>query len=253
MTEIATAVEATTAKAHERSQLIIASSPHELVAGHRTLIEETEHRRTVAIDDAQQAKAMVEQCKAAKIGTRAAQRIHDRATERVHFLSKVVSALKQGFCMVPDMAGDLFAIRIGENRRPAPQELRSDWNYQGPRDHSPDRLDEGDGKYVSPAPQMRRWMESKTGTDNKPKAVYCSSPVKFRDPDGLDRRFVRPEVVSRTAAAMRLRLFDEIVCVRGTGGNVPRRGRDPIVLGRIVGQQGSAAFLIAWFVDPEEL
>ena len=84
----------------------------------------------------------------------------------------------------------------------------------------------------------------------------------FDEEIGLPVEFLKPEVVRRTAAAMDPRIFDEVVLVRDgawrdthAGQDAPPRGRDPMVMGRIVlrganrWDRRTLSFLVAWFFD----
>jgi hypothetical protein len=228
--------------------LLIASDPHELLREQHRLIASVECKRTQALAEARDAEKMVDQMMTARMDWKPAARLQDRATDRVRFLTKVKSALEAGYVMMPDMPGEVLAIRT-ENPRLGDRR----WWREGdikplPAKHT---LPIGEGRYVSPRPTeavqtnqdptTKRWITSRRATE-------------IRDPDGLDRKFLKPAVVDRMTGAMARGIFDEIVCVgaRPVPGRKVR-DRDPIVLGRVLSGKQAAAFLIAWFVDPAEL
>lgn len=232
------------------STLVIASDPKELAAGQHRLIDQMSGKIEAAVVEAQEAKGMVAQMQTAGLNASSARRMHRRATARVTFLTKVRSALAAGYVMMPDMPGDVVAVRTDKENPPDLYVNKSGtWNLKDVMSRS---LPEGDGKYVSQGPRYLETSEAVTqrdGTFKNEKRYYaCGMGM----PD-LDRMFVKPEVVSRTAGALMSKLFDEVVTLKPTRSG---RGRtDPIVFGRIIdgGTGKSCAFLIAWFVDGADI
>ncbi|MCC6322998.1 MAG: hypothetical protein IT438_16360 [Phycisphaerales bacterium] len=229
-------------------QLLVASDVVELAENQRHLIASMEAKLAAAKTEARAAHDVMSTMTNARLDRGQAGRLHRRATARVTYLTKIVSVLKAGYCMMPDMPGDIVAVRHSRIR-PSPQAMRwRDWRGSVP-DERPAGLEEGDGEYVSPRQAIESQTVPSTGYDGKPSTKTQWRAVALCDPDGIGRRFMRAEVMTRTARAMQLKVFDEIVCV--TGNVNRRRSRDPIVLGRIVNPitEECAAFLIAHFID----
>lgn len=235
------------------SDIIIASDPKELVQAQRRMIVDIELKIGAAKVEAQQARDMHEQLQQVRLSPASAKALHRRATARVSFLTKVKSALERGYCMMPDLPGTIIGVRVDRLRPAGANQKWRDGGSFSVRDENPQGLPEGKGSYKSPRQTVHRQVVDRTDWQGKPVKVEQHRAVSLRDPDGLDRKFVRAEVISRTAGAMSLKLFDEIVCVDRVQSN--RRDRDPVVLGRIVdpANRRVCAFLIAWFVDMDEI
>ncbi len=237
-------------------RVLVASTPAEMSTLQHSLIQEMQTKIDAAMVEAQAAHDMKEQMLAARLSPAKAKIVHRRATARVGFLTKCHAALQAGYFMMPDMPGDVVAVRLGrEMPLPANRRWRSHW--RGIPDETGQGLPVGVGEYRSPRQSIetRRVPTGKMLSDGKtPEQAPEHRAIELRDPDGLHKRFVKPAVMARTAAAMATKVFDEIVAVGGTAV-ARRKDRDPIVLGRIVDPVNNrvAAFLIVSFVNTAEL
>lgn len=239
-------------------RLLVAGSAEALAAAQRSLIEQTGHKIVLAIDEARLAAQMVDEMSRANLAPTAAKALHKRATERVTFLVKVKDALEAGYCMMPDMPGRVIAVRTTADY---PRSEHKKWSerFAAPTMNADKSLSSGEGDYKSPTPDVEREVRlvergyrNPDGTVHKDKEWFTRA-VRLKDPDGIDRKFVRPEIVHRMSQAMALKIFDEVVCVDDSDNRTRRKSKDPIVLGRVVIGTKACAFLIAWFVDPREL
>lgn len=183
-----------------------------------------------------------------KWSTRGLKKAVSGAFWRREFYQKALDAVKAGFTIVPEFPIDIFAIRVA---RDTPEGGVNDARYSRPL---PDNerceiLPTGAGGYVSPRPKVLRWKE--TRTDARDKSEYRINLVR---PTALQSvefpiRSARAEVMSATAEAMALKVFDEIgICP-------PARQADPLVIGRIwlPRTTKSVNFLIAWHLNLSEL
>jgi hypothetical protein len=204
--------------------------------------------------EAQDAKRMRDQMRTAGIGSGPAERLHKRATERVGFLVKVKAALEAGYLLMPDMPGEVLAVRTSKD--PAWPSKRFWGEYHGltPTEPANHRLPPGEGWYANPNP------DTQFRTVNDPvSGKFLRDEIRatmLRDPSGIDHKFLKPAIIDKMTGAMTRHIFDEIVCVgaKPTKSPTPTRADpDPIVLGRVVSGRQVAAFLIAWFVDLSEL
>lgn len=239
------------------NELIVGGDPQELHQGHLALMEQIDHKIIVAKADAKSAAEMKDQMLAAKMDVAAANKLHKRATERVGYLIRVKSALAEGYFMLPDMPGEIIAVRTDETKSNRNRQFRETWNIAAVKaKHS---LAMGEGEYVSenPAVETQRVEVEKTKYNGEKylETVTERRAASLRSMDSLDARFMKPQIVSRLSKALALKLFDEIVCVGGSSATAVkgRKDRDPIVLGRIITDTTVTAFLIAWFVDSAEL
>lgn len=237
--------------------LIVASDAKELAAGQHSLIADIGGKIEAAKDEAKAAHDMVVQLREVRLGSAQAKRLHRRATARVGYLVKIKQALEAGYVMMPDMPAELVAVRTARHwPAPAAKRWRSGGDWVVPQ-LPPSGEVAGDGEYKHPryaTETTKRTRELTRHDGSKYKDDYSESrAVEVCDPDGINRQFMRPEIMSRTAAAMTLKIFDEIATVTPTSTKRGRRGPDPIVLGRVVDPVSgkAAAFLIAWFVDTE--
>lgn len=170
------------------------------------------------------------------------------------FYEKIEIALLAGYVIVPNFQMTVFAIRTND-AVPRGGVRASSWRNQFVQ--NPQLLKVGEGEYQNPVPKV---LESKTEEpDGKggTKVTKVEWPADEFDDLDFPIALAKPVLMSRTAAVMAERLFDEIgVAVdtqqsRGTG-----RGGDPILLGRFRNpRQGrpDVSFFIGWYFDPSRI
>lgn len=183
-----------------------------------------------------------------KWNTRGLKKAISGAFWRREFYQKTLDAVRAGFTIVPEFPIDVFAIRVD---REGVEGGRNVARYGRPiaDDERCEILPTGSGRYVSPRPRVYRWKESRT--DERDKSEYKMNLVQ---PTALQAvefpiRSARAEVMSATAEAMALKVFDEI-------GICPQtRKADPLIIGRIhlPDSDKSVSFLIAWHLNLNEL
>lgn len=235
------------------SQLSIAANPEELAKAHRSLIEQMGNKIVAAKEEAGSAKIMADQMIGAGLSAKTAKAIHKRSTDRVTYLVKCKQALEHGYVMMPDMPGEVVAVRTNRDEPTAQERTRQSAQHRVPAHKATNGLPGGMGRYVSPRQTMGSSASHEVERKRHDGTKYTETPrdhfaVALRDPDGLNTLFFKPLVIDRVTGAMSTIIFDEIVCVRPA--NRQRLSKDPIVLGRIVNGLRVAAFLIAWFCDP---
>lgn len=167
------------------------------------------------------------------------------------FYEKIQAAVRLGYAIVPNFPMTIFAIRTDAGR-PRGTETDSQWERfrQNAR-----QLPEGEGFYVSP--DVDRLQRSETEPDGKggTKLRYWYSPgEEFKDV-AFPVALAKPVLMSRVAAAMAHKLFDQIGVAMDSAQPDARKG-DPILLGRILnprtGRPHFTVFL-AWYFDPSSL
>lgn len=176
-----------------------------------------------------------------------------RANQRLMFYEKALAATEAGYLLMPDFPIDAFAIRVREGV--GPSKIMSRYRTED-REQSADVLPVGEGEYVSPTPTIEETSRLEQIESGEKKGQYQHVPYFFAD-EFKDVVFpvtiVRPEIIKRTAAAIRKRIFDEI----GLVGQNPKK--DPIVMGTIirpwVATWGARRlnFFIAWWMDYTQL
>lgn len=191
-----------------------------------------------------------------------------RALGRVEFYEKIKAALEEGYCIVPNFPGQVFAVRTTVARPARTQEtVRRSWVGAGPGrnvaevDSNHPAL--GDGRYVSRSADYTTQSvvtEHKPGKDPEYGLQFMRegfTAVEF--PFAL----ARPAIMDATSRAMLLKIFDEMVAVdnQPLEERRPKRAAagDPMVVGRIFtrarenNKRQTVSFLVAWFVDTRTL
>jgi hypothetical protein len=169
------------------------------------------------------------------------------ALKRIEFYEKIHAALQEGYCIVPNMDLDVFAIRT-TRKKPRRHESNARW---GNRTQETSRPQLGDGRYVDADPvqyQRQYEVKNKEGALEKRTAFWAD---EFQEV-GFPFSMAKPQILDATAKAMAKKVFDDI-------GVLPRRTRgrgDPMVIGRVVYGSGynqrAVSFLISWFVDTKD-
>ena len=181
-----------------------------------------------------------------------------RQKQKQLYYQKLLAAVHAGFTIVPNMAVDVFAIRVKrEAPSQRPVENTSTSGYMEPylENEKEQRLPVGEGRYKSPEQTIT--TRKSEGVNEKKEKTYTMTWV----PDGFaDMEFplavAHPVVMDATARAMAFKIFDRIGVVQNSEYQTAGRG-DPIVLGQIIRKEGystkCASFLIAWYLDPKTL
>ena len=228
--------------------ILVATNANELAESQRTLIEKFEAAKQTAIAEAAETKDACERAITAGMSRSQMTNLMRRASARVGYLSRCLAALKSGYAMMPDMPGQLFAVRVGEGR-PRRRTAGARWSIRDVRPHG---LPAGEGQYVNPEHAMVKNERTRTTNDGREVDDSTFTVSGYFDLETLSAKFTRPQVIERISDALQDRVFDELQLVGASGSAVPNR--DPIVLGRVVDPVNriAAAFLVAWFVDPDE-
>ncbi len=184
-------------------------------------------------------------------------RQRNKAVGQETYYFKLLTAVEAGYTIIPEFPIDVFAIRVtrsGVRARDNTSTYTS--GYPSIDDERPDIAAVGLGEYKSPS-QMVRHGEYKEMRGDKEVTVRFTQAAEFRDV-AFPLRAARPLVMSATAQAMALKVFDQIdICQPTRNAGVIRRG-DPLIIGQILGQrsgwsQKCANFIIAWHLNLNEL
>jgi len=167
------------------------------------------------------------------------------AKKEMEFYEKVYAALEAGYCIIPNMDIDVFAIRT--TRKKPKKEYGGQWTN---RIQKTSRPAIGDGRYVDADPV--ELMHTKEVKNSRGEMVNVNK-AWAEDFQGVDFPFkmAKPQILDSTAKAMARKVFDDI-------GVLPHRTRrgDPMVIGRITHRKGytdhTISFLITWFVDTKD-
>jgi hypothetical protein len=171
-----------------------------------------------------------------------------REMQRVTYYEKMLQAVEAGYTIIPWNWMDVFAVRVN---RETPKRGEGDGaDFQAAINRLPDakgeNLKAGVGRYVGDSVIGTATAYTKT-ENGKEITRYSAWPTDFTEVD-FPVMAAKPELMNATAAAMALKIFDEI----GVAPN--RRGRDPLILGTIKGPgYVKQHFLIAWYLDTRAL
>ena len=224
---------------------VFARNPSEMEDAQTSLIQWCDSRLAQERASLAEAEENLAVAKKAKWRSAPWQRVVNLSKRKVAFYEKMQRALCAGYYIVPDFPVDVFAIRT-KAQAPKKQVGHSAWDQKL---QSAQVLPAGEGRYVSDQPEI--WQESYEARDKEgnpvTERVYWAED--FQDVD-FPLRLVKPEILDQTAAAMAMKVFDEI-------GVLPagRKG-DPIVIGRIYPphrKDSPVAFFIGWWLDTSEL
>lgn len=182
-----------------------------------------------------------------KWGAKGLKKAISSAFYRQEFYKKTLAAVDAGFTIVPEFPIDVFAIRV---QRDAPEGAIQTSRYGRAiaEDERCEILPTGAGDYASPRPKTVTWKETRTDNQEKGYKVNLIQPTALQ-PVEFPIRSARAEVMSATAEAMALKVFDEI-------GICPQtRKADPLIIGRVLlpGSDKTVNFLIAWHLNLNEL
>lgn len=172
----------------------------------------------------------------------------DKAKKRIVYYGKVMSALKAGYCLIPNFPITGFAIRT-KRKIPAGQASDTWWAQF---EQKPTPLPEGEGEYKNPFPLVMRDENTETLPDGKTRTKKIAYPVEW---DGLEfpLSMAKPQIIEAASEAMKLHVFDALgICP-------PARRRDPMIIGAIYDptagrfSERRVSFLIAWHLDTKVL
>lgn len=166
--------------------------------------------------------------------------------KRLTFYEKVKAALEAGYYIVPPFPVQIFAIRT-KAKKPRHEESARSWAEFRQK---PLKLPIGDGKWVSPLPEI--WQNvyeyrDKEGNDKTDVTFY---PKDFNEVD-FPFSFAKPQVLEATSKAMQSAIFDQL----GVLPTFRTRG-DPIVVGQILHptpHKEPLTFFVSWWLDTKDL
>lgn len=175
---------------------------------------------------------------------------YNLAIRRSHFYTKARMAVEAGYTLVPNFPVDVFAVRVKRETPLQDQATSTSSRRQAinnAKNLEADALPAEAGKYVSDMPAGVAGSFKERDKNDKEITKYFFITTEYQD-IAFPMEAARVEVMSATAEAMALRVFDQIgICPQ------TRKG-DPLLIGKILGpkrgyQQKEISFLIAWHLD----
>ena len=186
---------------------------------------------------------------------------------RVDFYTKCKAAVDAGYCIVPNFDVDVFAIRTNRAR---PTSGYSTNRASTERARESEGPAAGEGALVSSfpisvpshtEPRTNSWGDPIKDSSGKVEREQVFRASEWNDEIDFPISVARPEIMTETARAMALEIFDEFGVQEGTKRQArtgPVKG-DPIVVARMIDPRGSqfnrrfVTFLIAWYVNTKDL
>lgn len=234
---------------HPASQLedvaLTATLPQDMVIAQKALIAWCEKKVAVCNAEVDELKGAVEQAKKHKWKSSVLETQHRNAVKRFQYYEKVKAALIAGFYIVPNFPIQMFAIKKGHHSKPRGR-ANDRWHHNFEQKSAEMPL--GEGEYKNPFPLV----STKSGKDVQGKdwaVTYAKEWDDFEFPITM----AKPEIMSITAAAMRLKIFDQI----GVMPHLHKKKEDPVIIGQIFRKSGyttrTVSFMIAWHLNTNVL
>lgn len=251
-TQLAHVVADVTADVH-----LIARNAEEMKSATSSMAEWFRQKEDIAIKDAAELQAALNVAIDEGWRLDSLKRQVKIAKDRCRFYEKCRLAAEAGYCIVPNIPATLFAIRTTK--------WHPRWQARWPgeltqRSEAPPA---GEGEYFDADPIC----VTRSGPGSKPgETITFTTAEEFAEIE-FPISVARPSVMTATAEAMAMKVFDELaVCV---GGSDPltqdsqrsdrKRKGDPLVLGivrkpgRSTWNDSRVTFLIAWHVNTADI
>lgn len=173
-------------------------------------------------------------------------RHYSKTIKRVQYYHKILSALKEGYYIVPNFPVHLFAIRTDKKKPAAMLKWETGWDALV---QSPPLLEEGKGEYRNPRPVVYSRM-IKMADNTEKKQVWAEA---WRDVD-FPINMAKPVIMEVTSKAMAKKVFDQI----GVFPDPWKTNDDPVIIGQIVSKTNAysiktVSFMIAWHLNTRDL
>ena len=224
---------------------LVARSPGEMITAQQSLIAWAERKFAAEQELANEAQEQLDIATKNKWQTRGWRSRVNLSVAKIRFYQKIKLALEAGYYIVPPFDIDVFAIRTKRSSPSGSSTWRHDRHLQ-----TPQLLAAGEGRYVSDMPTVLVDEQTITKPDGKKEIEVQSWAEDFREVD-FPFKLAKPAILSATAEALALRIFDTIGVMPG------RRARDPIICGQILPPHkrfgDPVTFFVAWWLDTKTL
>ena len=235
-----------------RNLVVLARDPDEMVKAQDGLIIWAKEKLKLEEKEEEEAKTNLDFAKKAHLRSGGWRRQVAICHTRVIYYQKLLAALEEGYCIVPEFPIDIIAVRTDKVSPPSKVIHGSKWSVSVPvvRARS---LPVGEGDYVSPETVNEEWETKETNSKGEETTHRTAQALDFQPPD-LPIRLVKPTILADLSKALKSKIFDEIGILPAS--RHARRG-DPMIIGRIIRRQGlqttSLSFLITWWIDTRSL
>lgn len=229
---------------------LVAVNQAEMKEAQRGLCDWFFQRLELARRDQQDAEENHKTAKEARFTTASFWRQVSRARKITRFYEKCLAAVEAGYLIVPDMDVDVFAIRTAMDQPKRRTQTNSKRWYLDTFLAVSESPALGEGGYVADELPRKITEHTRENEEGEEETFYKSEMTEYAGVD-FPLALATPVVMNATQEAMAKKIFDQI-------GGLPHRrtkGRDPIVVGRILRPDSTRhlSFLIAWWIDTREL
>lgn len=230
--------------------VVLARNPEEMVTAQSGLIQWATQKLAFERRELQEAEQNLEYAKSLKHRTTGWTRQVGLAKKRAIYYEKVLAALTEGYCIVPNFPIQVIATRTKKN---APKKRLNRWQ---PENLPHEQLPAGVGKYVDPTPEFYRGSSERALSDGRTRTESYIQLTGEHRPVDFPFKLVKPQVMADLKRTAMLKIFDDI----GVLPQVETRARrpDPMLIGRIRrrepgGANTNMSFLISWWIDSRDL
>jgi hypothetical protein len=224
--------------------VVLARNPEEMAMAQQGLVSWAQSRVQAETRELEVAEENLTHAKSMKVRTDGWKRQVAMSRKRVTYYTKILSALEEGFCIIPNFPIQVIASRTSKES-PKKQTVSRAWEIDTVKYES---LPQGEGRYVDPRPKTRQVVRQ-----DGDKEITRTVTTDFQEDIDFPFKKVRPQVLTDMDRAMKLKIFDEI----GVLPDVSRRKGDPMVVGQIKYRDGYnetvVSFLVTWWIDTRDL
>lgn len=240
----------------EPERVLIARDPAEMQKAQGALVLWARSKIHEYEAEVAEVKQSLEIAKKRKWRTSNIKRQLTRSTKRLAFYHKVKAALDAGYCLVPNLPADVFAVRTTA-RKPRYRTASGAWAQTLNEQTTSPPI--GEGEYVSDQTTIEEHERLVKRRNNKGEEIEVSDNF-FTPEEHLPVQFpfalAKPQIVDDTSRAMALKVFDEFAVLPERRS--ARRKGDPIIVGTVKLKEGTyqekhLTFLVSWFIDIKDL
>jgi hypothetical protein len=259
---------------------LTALNPAEMQAAQGDLRAHLEQKLTVIEREIVEANAALNEARRNGWATGALLSARNRLVDDETYYNKILAAVEAGHTIIPEFPIEVFAIRRDEPDKQRQFTYRGITSVRGSDEARPAESDcapAGAGEYRNPEPEVR----DSTRENRAPNAQERGEPRWFHTirrtgrpvgPITFPSTTARSPIMRAVAKAMEEKTFDQIgACLpvqKAAKGRVirpqPRRRQvsaavgDPLIIGQVLrknqgGQQRCVSFIIAWYLNLEDL
>lgn len=242
---------------------VVATNPEEMQYAQRSLILWSARKIQATREELKEAETELEIATKSKWRTHAWKIRVARLKPKIEFYKKIKTALEAGYYIIPPFPIDIFAIRTNlEKPNSKFGYIDSTLSRQSAIENIP-TCETGDGEYVSSKSLTTQSKLMDQEYDKESGKLtggnYYHFPKTF-DPVDFPFKIAKSVVMSETAKAMALKVFDQVGIMGGQSGFIPEKAAatmpDPIVCGQILmphKRKAPVTFFIAWWLDTKTL